>query len=281
MPLPLLVCNTGRSLTKPIVSHVVVVLCTPCCRWLVLHVNSGTLSYYEDESKKKAPKGVVNLRGATLDVGSRHVALRNLPAFSVTTPDRTYQFCADSDKNYQSWCVSRRLSLALPLPVSYQGHLPRLNLISAALRAASKMTAKNQADPDFKRPYAGFLRKADPRGKNWKKRWIVLTPATKLVEYFPNETKKVKKGDFSLKSATYATSGRGVYNRDLPWDSPAISVCGRLQVGMSGIKSPTPYLFAVNTPDRTWYFCAEVRIVYLQPLQRWLPSWLMVLSCVS
>ena len=206
MPLPLLVCNTGRSLTKPIVSHVVVVLCTPCCRWLVLHVNSGTLSYYEDESKKKAPKGVVNLRGATLDVGSRHVALRNLPAFSVTTPDRTYQFCADSDKNYQSWCVSRRLSLALPLPVSYQGHLPRLNLISAALRAASKMTAKNQADPDFKRPYAGFLRKADPRGKNWKKRWIVLTPATKLVEYFPNETKKVKKGDFSLKSATYATT---------------------------------------------------------------------------
>lgn len=78
-----------------------------------------------------------------------------------------------------------------------------MNNISACIRAAAAAAMANVSSADMKRPYAGLLKKADPRGKNWKTRWIVLDPIAKTVKYYTDASKKKLKGEFSLKGASY------------------------------------------------------------------------------
>ena len=84
-----------------------------------------------------------------------------------------------------------------------QAACSRVNNLSATLRQCKEDANKRMLSSDMKRPYAGFLRKSDPRGKHWKKRWVVLDPIKKMVSYFTKEDKKTKKGEFSMRGATY------------------------------------------------------------------------------
>ena len=114
------------------------------------------------------------------------------------------------------------------------GKPARVNRISATIRAADEAAERSLNNSDMKRPYAGMLQKSNPKGKYWKKRWIVLDPVAGTVAYYTNESKKTKKGEFSIKNCT-------------------------LSVGCSSVKTPTIYCILVHTKERTWYLCAKVR----------------------
>ena len=215
-------------------------------------------------------QGVLSLRNSEVEIGSNNPALRNIPAFAVKTLDRTYQFCADGTPNYRLWCVLAQASgcssAAPPSHATPARWWRRVNNISACIRAAAAAALANLSSADMKRPYAGLLKKADPKGKNWKTRWIVLDPIAKTVKYYTDASKKKMKGEFSLSGASYVALHAALHMwaavlvtwgvTGLLCDAPCLSV----SVGAQGVKTPTMYCMLVKTADRTWYLCAKVRL---------------------
>lgn len=182
-------------------------------RWLVLDTATRTLSYYDNKEKEGKPKGVVNLRSATVEIGSPNQALRNIPAFRVLALGRTYQLCARNQPELRLW----------------------INNIAATCREAEAASASSLDSAAMNKKYAGFLKKSNPKGKYWKKRWVVLEPADGSMTYFTDESKKKEKGSFSLRGAT-------------------------VEFGAGGVKAPTMYSMMIHArvPEtRTWYMCAE------------------------
>ena len=191
-------------------------------RWLVLDIKSYTLTYFDDDNIRKNPKvkgrRVALSRGVRLSsvvpCAGRHQLARRDCGHRQQQPCAAEHSSVFSCHPWPHLPVLRRQRRELSLVVSMlagcvvvrmnsQAACSRVNNLSATLRQCKEDANKHMLSSDMKRPYAGFLRKSDPRGKHWKKRWVVLDPIKKMVSYFTKEDKKTKKGEFSMRGATY------------------------------------------------------------------------------
>ena len=75
----------------------------------------------------------------------------------------------------------------------------------------------------------GYLIKSNTSGKSWKRRWFVLTLSS--LEYYKNNTKRKKKGEFPLLGAAVGQE---------PHD-----------------KAPTPFVLQLETEGRVTHLCAD------------------------
>lgn len=173
-----------------------------------------------------------SLRHATMEIGHDSGALRALPVFKVHTLDRTFQICAENAPALQLWYAWRGAQqdhamrdADLAAPPMLLCH--RINNVDATIRAARAENDARLGDKNLKTMYSGYLVKADPRGKHWKKRcgavlalsvqtrsppphhnpllcfrFCVLDPARSSLTYYTNDSKKVEKGNLSLEGAT-------------------------------------------------------------------------------
>lgn len=123
-------------------------------------------------------QGMFSLRHATMEIGHDSGALRALPVFKVHTLDRTFQICAENAPALQLWYAwrgaerERHADADLPAPPTLLCH--RINNVDATIRAARAENDARLGDKNLKTMYSGYLVKADPRGKHWKKRCGVV-----------------------------------------------------------------------------------------------------------
>eukprot|EP01138_Halocafeteria_seosinensis_P011003 gb/GECG01011238.1/.p1 GENE.gb/GECG01011238.1/~~gb/GECG01011238.1/.p1 ORF type:complete len:688 (+),score=95.35 gb/GECG01011238.1/:1-2064(+) len=97
---------------------------------------------------------------------------------------------------------------------------------SSLLESGIPLAEETSDTPVFRE---GWLYKSDPRGKNWKKRYCVLT--SHRFMYYSDSSKQELRGEFVLENTRFHVG----------WN-------------LNNKKSPTPHVFSITTGQRNYYF---------------------------
>ncbi|KAH7828215.1 putative pleckstrin homology domain-containing family H [Monocercomonoides exilis] len=203
-------------------------------RWCVLDNQRGTLTYYESENTSKKPNGVVLLAGTTVALIAKSVKGKD-NCFMISSPDRTFYAFADSASECDAWIAELRKVIE---SLAKQSDTP-----------ANATEETNDSTPDDTSLYAGWLTKEAGSGKNWRKRFFVLTK--KEMKYYKDRSATEPQGSFPIAGATFVippqsyqpTGTRNPFASFLPTSS----------------TGQIPFLFTIETGDKIRTYRLQAR----------------------
>ena len=219
-------------------------------RYGYLDAAAFTFAYFTDNTRVTA-KGCIDLRGAALELGPGAevarmmgpAASRETPALNITTGGtkrRTYAIRVADIPTLQDLfnkaCAVARAAAASAQPgtAAAAGGVAAGNpLRSAAVTASTVKGAR------------GWLHKANPAGKYWKRRWADLVVAP------PDSTHGV-----CLKYHTDAPSAGGVLKGAIPLAGATVELVDRSTCPQVK-NAPTVFALVVRTAERNWWLAAE------------------------
>eukprot|EP01138_Halocafeteria_seosinensis_P002076 gb/GECG01002125.1/.p1 GENE.gb/GECG01002125.1/~~gb/GECG01002125.1/.p1 ORF type:complete len:640 (+),score=71.13 gb/GECG01002125.1/:1-1920(+) len=183
-------------------------------RFVVIDKDTGLLTYSEKESGKV--KGIVNLRNAYVGVGlddelasiiksdkRRFAAFHVVPKTPVTGQvSRAFTFVTETTQELDQWVnVANAVAMKWNKDTedSAEGRDESKRKDEHPGSDSAKVNPLHGSATSLK---VGWLHKCDPFGKNWKQRYVRLTP--QRMEYFKRKQDATPAGVLELHRAKYA-----------------------------------------------------------------------------